>query len=101
MKRFRAAGHAGPRDAGRLLFGNVTEIHDLTVTELAAAIRAGQLSPVEITEHYLQRIERLNEQVGAFYTVTPELARERRPPPRRPSPASCAAMAPGCPRCPR
>ena len=77
MKRFRAAGHAGPRDAGRLLFGNVTEIHDLTVTELAAAIRAGQLSPVEITEHYLQRIERLNEQVGAFYTVTPELAREQ------------------------
>ena len=55
----------------------MTEIHDLTVTELAAAIRAGQLSPVEITEHYLQRIERLNEQVGAFYTVTPELAREQ------------------------
>jgi amidase len=55
----------------------VTEIHDLTVTELAAAIRAGQLSPVEITEHYLQRIDRLNEQLGAFYTVTPELAREQ------------------------
>src|SRR6266700_1649127 len=55
----------------------MTEIHDLTVTELAVAIRAGQLSPVEITEHYLQRIERLNEQVGAFYTVTPELAREQ------------------------
>jgi amidase len=52
-------------------------IHDLTVTELAAAIQAGQLSPVEITEHYLQRIDRLNEQVGAFYTVTPELAREQ------------------------
>ena len=55
----------------------MTAIHDLTVTELAAAIRAGQLSPVEITEHYLQRTERLNEQVGAFYTVTPELAREQ------------------------
>ena len=55
----------------------MTAIHDLTVTELAAAIRAGQLSPVEITEHYLQRIDRLNEQVGAFYTVTPELAREQ------------------------
>ena len=55
----------------------MTQIHDLTVTELAAAIRAGQLSPVEITEHYLQRIDRLNEQVGAFYTVTPELAREQ------------------------
>jgi len=77
MKRFRWCRLAGPRGAGRLLFGNMTEIHDLTVTELAVAIRAGQLSPVEITEHYLQRIERLNEQVGAFYTVTPELAREQ------------------------
>jgi amidase len=55
----------------------VTDIHDLTVTEQAAAIRAGELSPVEITEHYLDRTERLNEQVGAFYTVTGELAREQ------------------------
>jgi amidase len=55
----------------------VTDIHDLTVIEQVAAIRAGQLSPVEITEHYLDRIDRLNEQVGAFYTVTSELAREQ------------------------
>jgi amidase len=55
----------------------VPEIHDLTVTGLAAAIRAGELSPVEITDHYLDRIDRLNEQVGAFYTVTHELAREQ------------------------
>ena len=55
----------------------MTDIHDLTVTELATAIRAGQLSPVEITDHYLDRTDRLNEQVGAFYTVTHELAREQ------------------------
>ena len=55
----------------------MSHIHDLTVTELAAAIRTGQLSPIEITEHYLQRIDRLNARVGAFYTVTPELAREQ------------------------
>jgi amidase len=54
----------------------VTQIHDLTVTELAAAIRTGETSSTEITEHYLERIDRLNEQVGAFYTVTDELARE-------------------------
>jgi amidase len=54
----------------------VTQIHELTVTELAAAIRELQLSPVEITEHYLDRIDRLNERVGAFYTVTADLARE-------------------------
>ncbi len=60
-----------------LPFGNVTQIHDLTVTELAAAIQSGETSSAEITEHYLDRIERLNEQVGAFYTVTHELAREQ------------------------
>jgi amidase len=60
-----------------LPFGNVTQIHDLTVTELAAAIQSGQTSSTEITEHYLDRVDRLNEQVGAFYTVTHELAREQ------------------------
>jgi amidase len=55
----------------------VTQIHDLTVTEQAAAIRAGDTSSAEITEHYLDRIDRLNEQVGAFYTVTHERAREQ------------------------
>ena len=49
----------------------------MSVTELAAAIRAGELSPVEITGHYLDRIGRLSDQVGAFYTVTDELAREQ------------------------
>ncbi len=60
-----------------LPFGNVTQIHDLTVTELAAAIATGETSSAEITDHYLDRIDRLNEQVGAFYTVTHELAREQ------------------------
>jgi amidase len=49
----------------------------MTAIEQAAAIREGQLSPVEITDHYLNRIDRLNEQTGAFYTVTAELAREQ------------------------
>src|SRR5215469_13721268 len=48
----------------------------MTVTELAAAIRDGQLSPVEITDHYLDRIDRHSEAVGAFYTVTHDLARQ-------------------------
>src|SRR5215467_1212547 len=61
----------------RLRFGSVTEIHDLTVLERAAAIRGRELSPVEITAHYLDRIERLNADVGAFYTVTAELARDQ------------------------
>jgi amidase len=53
----------------------VTDIHDLTVTELTASIRAGDVSPLEVTDHYLHRIDRISDQVGAFYTVTHDLAR--------------------------
>jgi amidase len=49
----------------------------MTALELAAAIRQGDLSPVEITDHYLDRIDRLNEETGAFYTVIADLAREQ------------------------
>ena len=52
----------------------MTDIHDLTVTELAAAIRRRDLSPVQITAHYLDRTDRMNADVGAFFTVTAELA---------------------------
>ena len=61
----------------RLRFTFVSQIHDLTVIELAAAIRRRELSPVEITSHYSGRIEALNAQVGAFYTVTADLARDQ------------------------
>ena len=67
----------GTRRAGQLRFGNMTQIHDLTVLELAAAVRQRELSPTEITGHYLDRIERLNAQTGAFYTVTADLARDQ------------------------
>ena len=49
----------------------------MTALELAGSISGGQLSPVEITDHYLDRIDRLNAQTGAFYTVTADLAREQ------------------------
>ncbi len=55
----------------------MTQIHDLSVLELAAAIRRRELSPVEITRHYLDRIEALNADVGAFFTVTADAAREQ------------------------
>ncbi|MGW7006598.1 amidase [Streptomyces sp. NPDC054933] len=48
--------------------------HELTMLEQAAAIRAGELSPVELAQHYLARIDRLNDAVGAYLTVTPERA---------------------------
>ena len=55
----------------------MSSLHDLTATEQAAAIRAGTVSPVELTDHYLDRTERLDAELGAYLTVTPELAREQ------------------------
>ena len=55
----------------------MTQIHELTMIELAAAIRTRELSPVAVTDHYLRRTDELNERVGAFYTVTAELAADQ------------------------
>src|SRR5690348_3067003 len=55
----------------------MAQIHELTMIELAAAIRAGELSPVTVTDHYLRRTAELNDQVGAFYTITAELAADQ------------------------
>ncbi|MGY1680999.1 amidase [Geodermatophilus sp. SYSU D01176] len=51
-----------------------THLHDLTALEQAAAVRARQVSPVELVEHALARIEALDARLGAFLTVTPERA---------------------------
>ncbi|MGY5128675.1 amidase [Streptomyces nigrescens] len=55
----------------------MAELHDLTALEQAQGIRSGELSPVELTEHYLARIERLDDTLGAFLTRTPDLARKQ------------------------
>jgi aspartyl-tRNA(Asn)/glutamyl-tRNA(Gln) amidotransferase subunit A len=43
---------------------------------LAALVREGQVSPVEITRLYLERIERLDPRLRAYITVLPEAALE-------------------------
>ena len=55
----------------------MTQLHDLTALEQGELIGTGKLSPVELTDHYLERTERLNTTLGAFVTVTPELARKQ------------------------
>jgi amidase len=52
-------------------------LHDLTALEQGAAIRAREVSPLELVDHYLGRIEQLSETVGAFVTLTGPQARER------------------------
>ena len=50
-------------------------LHDLTALEQAAAIRRREISPTDLTDHYLGRIGAHNDKVGAFITVTADRAR--------------------------
>ena len=49
----------------------------LSAREQSALIRARKLSPVELTDAYLARIEQLNPRTNAFITVTADLARRQ------------------------
>ncbi|WP_375502367.1 amidase [uncultured Jatrophihabitans sp.] len=50
-------------------------LHDLSALEASAAVRRGEVSPTELVEHALDRIARLDDQLGAFVTVTADRAR--------------------------
>ncbi len=49
-------------------------MHDYTLAQLAAGLRAGEFSSEELTRAFLARIERFNPVLNAFITVTPERA---------------------------
>jgi aspartyl-tRNA(Asn)/glutamyl-tRNA(Gln) amidotransferase subunit A len=53
------------------------DLTGLSILDASALIRAGRLSPVDLTRAYLGRIERLNERINAYITVTPGLALEQ------------------------
>jgi len=55
----------------------MSELHEYTALELHQLLQRREVSPVELAQHYLDRIERLDPGVGAFATVTPEAALER------------------------
>lgn len=52
------------------------DLHRLSAAAQLSALRAGEVSSRELTEHYLERIEKLDGELGAFVTVTPDLAFE-------------------------
>lgn len=52
----------------------MTELHDLSALEQGELVRRGDVSPLELTEHHLERADRLDS-VGAFVTLDPEGAR--------------------------
>jgi aspartyl-tRNA(Asn)/glutamyl-tRNA(Gln) amidotransferase subunit A len=61
----RAAGQSGD------------DLTKLTIAEASRRIAAGDLSPVDLTRAYLERIERVDERVNAYITVTAEQALEQ------------------------
>jgi aspartyl-tRNA(Asn)/glutamyl-tRNA(Gln) amidotransferase subunit A len=56
---------------------STTEPWAFSAIELIERYRARELSPVEVTESVLTRIDALNPELNAFITPTPELALER------------------------
>jgi aspartyl-tRNA(Asn)/glutamyl-tRNA(Gln) amidotransferase subunit A len=52
-----------------------TDLSDLTITELSPRIKSGEISPVELINVFLERIERLNPVINAFTTVLFDSAR--------------------------
>jgi len=56
---------------------DATELCYTSASELGRLYRSRELSPVEVTDAVLARIERLNPKLNAFLTVTADLAREQ------------------------
>ena len=54
----------------------MTSLHDLSVAEAARQIREREVSPVELVEALLDRIERSQSTLKAFVTVDTEFLRE-------------------------
>jgi aspartyl-tRNA(Asn)/glutamyl-tRNA(Gln) amidotransferase subunit A len=51
-----------------------SNLHQQSVAELGRLLRTGKLSPVELTRHYLARIESLDPKLNAFRLVSAERA---------------------------
>ena len=55
----------------------MTAICDLTAHELLSMLRARELSSVELTEAVLDRVISIDNEIGAYLTLTPEAALEQ------------------------
>ena len=54
-----------------------SDLHDLSIAELGSLIAARKLSPVELVEALIQRVEQYDGQTRAFITRTFDLARRQ------------------------
>lgn len=52
----------------------MTDLHHLNIRELGEGLSSKRFSSVELTQHYLSRIQRLDDSINSYVTVTGELA---------------------------
>lgn len=52
----------------------MTELHHLSIRELSAGLTSKQFSSLELTKHFLARIDRIDAQINSFISVTHESA---------------------------
>lgn len=50
------------------------ELTSLTIHKTAKLLRQKEISPVELTQAHLDRIQLLDQRLNSFITITPELA---------------------------
>ncbi|HEY1155988.1 MAG TPA: amidase, partial [Arthrobacter sp.] len=55
----------------------MTELHELSAVALRDRLRQGEVSAVEVASHFLAGIEARNPLLGAFITITADLAMEQ------------------------
>jgi len=51
-------------------------MHDKTIADLASDLRGGEFTSLELTRHFLERIERLDPRLNTFVTVAADTAQE-------------------------
>lgn len=49
-------------------------MHNLTIKQMSEKLHSGEITSVQLTQHYLDRISQYDGDLNAFVTVTPELA---------------------------
>ena len=52
----------------------IQPLHYRSITELAAMLRSGEITPTGLTKHFIERIEKLNGPLNAFNLVTADRA---------------------------
>ncbi len=76
-------------------------MHNKTIAEIITGLNAGEFSSVELTQHYLERIQRLDSTYNSFISVTDEAALARAKAADQQRAAGNISAFCGCANCPQ